>query len=102
MHFTKNIERSGYIKTFERVRKTLKDFLESEIWPSPRKMIQQAFQSGYIAEGHSWIDALEKRNLLAHTYNEELSKEACLLIKEKYFEMLEQFYKSFKEQCDTI
>lgn len=30
--------------------------------------IQTAFQTQLITEGDIWIDALEKRNLMAHTY----------------------------------
>ena len=42
-----------------------------------------------------WIDALEKRNLLAHTYSEELSLKAVALIKDSYFQILDEFYRNF-------
>lgn len=99
-----DLERSGFIKTFEftfeLAWKTLKDFLESEGFSvqSPRKTIQQAFQSGYIENGHVWIDALEKRNLLAHTYSKELSQQACDLISNDYYSVLDVFYRSFKDK----
>lgn len=56
---------------FELSWKTLKDFLESEGFdtPTPRKTLQQAFQSGFIKQGHEWNDALNKRNLLTHTFS---------------------------------
>lgn len=78
------LERSGLVQTFEftfeLAWKTLKDYLESEgiTAQSPRETIQQAFKSSYISDGDLWIDALEKRNLLSHTYSEELSLKAVI------------------------
>ena len=73
--------------TFELAWKTMKDYLEKEGFEvkSPRSAIQTAFQIQLITNGHAWIDALEKRNLMAHTYNENLTKEAELLIRESYY-----------------
>lgn len=95
------LERAGLVQTFEftfeLAWKTLKDFLESEgvTAQSPRETIQKGFSSSYISDGHLWIDALEKRNLLAHTYSEELSLKAVSLIKDSYFQILEKFHKDF-------
>lgn len=96
------LERSGLIQTFEftfeLAWKTLKDHLESEgiVANTPREVIQQAFKAQFITKGHSWIDALEKRNLLAHSYDEGLSLKAEELIKAQYF----PFLKEFKEQYE--
>jgi nucleotidyltransferase substrate binding protein (TIGR01987 family) len=80
--------------TFELAWKTMKDYLEQEGFDvkSPRKTIQTAFQIQLITDGHTWIDALEKRNLMAHTYDEEKAMEAEELIRKKY-------YKIIKELC---
>ncbi|MGL6101128.1 MAG: nucleotidyltransferase substrate binding protein, partial [Fusobacteriaceae bacterium] len=43
-----------------------------------------------------WIDALEKRNLMAHTYDEETALEAEKLILGTYFFMLKDFYEKMK------
>ncbi|QKY70068.1 nucleotidyltransferase substrate binding protein [Lentibacillus sp. CBA3610] len=70
------LERAGIIQFFEMTCelswKVLKDYLETEgfIVNSPRQTIKQAFQSGLIDDGHTWIKALEKRNLSVHTYDE--------------------------------
>lgn len=76
--------------TFELAWKTMKDYLEQEGFEvkSPRSAIQIAFQTQLITEGHIWIDALEKRNLMAHTYDEEKASEAETLIKEKYYTVI--------------
>ena len=38
---------------------------------SPKKTIREAFKGGTITNGHIWIDMLDDRNLLSHTYNQE-------------------------------
>lgn len=78
--------------TFELAWKTMKDYLEQEGFEvkSPRSSIQTAFQIELITDGHTWIDALNKRNLMAHTYDEDVAKEAENLIKEKYYPVLKE------------
>lgn len=73
--------------TFELSWKTMKDYLENEGFEvkSPRATIQTAFQIQLIENGHIWLDALNKRNLMAHTYNEEFVKEAQALIINNYY-----------------
>ncbi|WP_227762238.1 nucleotidyltransferase substrate binding protein [Zhaonella formicivorans] len=89
-------ELQGLIKcfeyTFELAWKTLKDYLNEQGFDvkSPRSAIQTAFQIQLIKDGHVWIDALQKRNLMAHTYNENLAKEAEKLIRKKYYPMLKE------------
>ncbi len=87
-------EVQGLIKcfeyTFELAWKTMKDYLEQEgfMVRSPRSSIKIGLQAQLISDGHSWIDALEKRNLMAHTYNEQWAKEAENLIREKYYQVI--------------
>lgn len=83
--------------TFELAWKTMKDYLEKEGFDvkSPRKTIQTAFQIQLITDGHAWIDALEKRNLMAHTYDEDKAMEAEELIRERY-------YKIIKKLCSKL
>lgn len=78
--------------TFELAWKTMKDYLEQEGFEvkSPRKAIQTAFQIQLIEDGHLWLDALEKRNLMAHTYDENKSLEAEILIRKKYYEIIKE------------
>lgn len=78
--------------TFELAWKTMKDYLEQEGFDvkSPRKTIQTAFQIQLITDGHAWIDALEKRNLMAHTYDEGKAMEAEELIRKKYYKVIKK------------
>ncbi|EQB89322.1 nucleotidyltransferase substrate binding protein (TIGR01987 family) [Clostridium punense] len=78
--------------TFELAWKTMKDYLEFEGYEvkSPRATIQTAFQIELLTDGHIWIDALEKRNLMAHTYDEEVAKQAEQLIKISYYPVIKE------------
>ena len=84
--------------TFELAWKTMKDYLELEGFEvnTPRSSIQTAFQIGLIEGGHIWIDALNKRNLMAHTYDESAAKEAEALIKESYYPELLKLYQKLE------
>ena len=86
--------------TFELAWKTAKDYLEAEgfIIKSPRQTIQMAFQVQLICDGHVWIDALEKRNLMAHTYDEAIAVQAEALIRSKYYPMLV----ALKQELDKL
>ncbi len=98
------IYRAGMIQffemTFELAWKTMKDFLEDTGYDirSPRETIQQAYQDGIIEDGHIWIDALQKRNLMAHTYDENNAIEAEQLIKNQYLTCLIQLENFFNDR----
>jgi len=89
--------------TFELAWKTMKDYLELEGFEvkSPRSTIQTAFKVELITDGHTWIDALEKRNLMSHTYDEHVAQEAEMLIKTKYYPVIKTFYEKLKELSFT-
>lgn len=85
--------------TFELAWKTMKDYLEFEGYEvkSPRSTIQTAFQTQLITDGHVWIDALEKRNLMAHTYDEAIAKQAEELIKTHYYPVIKELLYKLEE-----
>jgi nucleotidyltransferase substrate binding protein (TIGR01987 family) len=85
--------------TFELAWKTMKDYLEFEGYEvkSPRSTIQTAFQTQLITDGHVWIDALEKRNLMAHTYDEAVAKQAEELIKTHYYPVIKELLYKLEE-----
>lgn len=75
--------------SFELAWKTMKDYLEAKF---PREVIKQAFHYGIIEDGDIWMDMLEKRNLIAHTYNEKNFTIALDAIVNSYFNALQKFY----------
>ncbi|SKA77585.1 nucleotidyltransferase substrate binding protein, HI0074 family [Caloramator quimbayensis] len=85
--------------TFELAWKTMKDYLEMEGFDvkSPRTTIQTAFQIQLVEDGHTWIDALEKRNLMSHTYNEEIVKEVEELIRNNYYPLIKELCSKLEE-----
>ena len=99
-------ERGGLIQffevTFELAWKTLKDYLEADGFQinSPRDVLKQAFQSGIVQDGHAWIEALDDRNLAAHTYNEETALKIERLIREKYFPAISALHETLKSEAD--
>lgn len=98
------LERSGLIQqfefSFELGWKTLKDFLENEgiLADSPKDVIKKAFGAGFLKDFDTWADALDKRTLLSHTYDENAALFATALIKERYFPMLEQVVTVFNNK----
>lgn len=90
------LEKEGLIQrfeyTFELSWKTLKDYLESQGVKVlfPREVIKAAFHYEIIQDGDVWMDMLEKRNLIAHTYNEERFNIALQSILDNYYEAISQ------------
>ena len=93
-----DLEKEGMIQrfeyTFELAWKTLKDYLDSqEVTASfPREVIKQSFHHELIDNGEVWMDMLEQRNLLAHTYNEKNFLLAIDLIKNHYFSEINKLH----------
>lgn len=92
------LEKEGLIQrfeyTFELAWKTLKDFLESQGVTAdfPREVIKSSFQYGLIENGETWMDMLEKRNVMAHTYDEQRFNLALSKIKDEYYDAITQVY----------
>jgi nucleotidyltransferase substrate binding protein (TIGR01987 family) len=84
-------ERAGFIQYFEITIelgwKVLKDWLIYEKFAtvsSPREVIKAAFEAAIISDGHTWIDALEARNITVHTYDEQKALDAEFGIRHRY------------------
>jgi len=97
-----DLQRAGLIKTFEFCFelswKVLKDllFYEGHDVNAPRAVIRKSFEVDYIDEDdcETLLDALDKRNLLSHTYWREVAKQAESLIKEDYYPVLLRLYQA--------
>lgn len=87
-----DLELAGLIQTFEfsfeLTWKTLKDLLQFEGYDaaSPRSVIRTALEANHInaIQCETLLDALGKRNLLTHTYDEENVIEAQELILQEF------------------
>jgi len=56
----------------------------------PRDIVKQAFRHELIGDGELWLNMLENRNRMAHTYDESAANAALRLIRENYFDALQQ------------
>jgi nucleotidyltransferase substrate binding protein (TIGR01987 family) len=89
----KDIVRDSIIQRFEYVFelswKFMKEFLEYE-WISwknfPREVIKEMFKKWIIDNLDLWLDLLDTRNKLSHTYSEYSSEIACEFILKNYWE----------------
>lgn len=91
-----DMEKEGMVQrfeyTFELAWKTLKDYLESREVEAkfPRDVIKLAFQYEIIKDGETWMDMLERRNEISHTYNETYFQNVVKLITGPYFQAISQ------------
>lgn len=86
------IQRFEY--TFELAWKTLKDYLEykGEIAKFPRDVLKKAFQTELIDNGEIWFEMLDKRNLIAHIYDEDIFNTVINLIRSSYYKEIYKLY----------
>jgi nucleotidyltransferase substrate binding protein (TIGR01987 family) len=90
------LEKEGVIQRFEYTIelawKTLKDFLEESglvISPvTPRQVLKDAFVANILPDGQVWIDMVNTRNLLSHTYDSSIFEEAVATIADRYLPAL--------------
>ncbi len=80
--------------TFELSWKTIKDYLKYNGLDvkMPREIIKQAFANDVIVDGQLWMDMLEDRNLMAHTYDEARALKAIEHICQRYMTGLQQLH----------
>jgi nucleotidyltransferase substrate binding protein (TIGR01987 family) len=77
--------------TFELAWKTLKDYLEfmgHSVSASPRPVIKGAFAAGVITDGQAFIDMIDARNKIAHTYNVVTAEEVFSKLKTDFYPAL--------------
>lgn len=93
------LEKQGLIQsfefTFELCWKVLKDYLEymQVDVKFPRDVLKESFKYELISDGDLWMDMFNKRNLMAHTYDEKISNLSFELITTKYFAEIEKLIK---------
>jgi nucleotidyltransferase substrate binding protein (TIGR01987 family) len=92
----------AYEFTFELGWKTLKDFLAYNGIDAklPREVLKQSFATGLLSDGQLWIDMLEERNLMAHSYDDARARQAVRLIQERYLAGLQQLHDLFSAKLE--
>ena len=94
------LEKEGVVQrfeySFELAWKTVKDFLEAGgliIAPiTPRQVLKEAFAAKVIADGQVWIEMLDHRNLLSHSYDSAVFEEAVDAIAARYLQAMEELH----------
>lgn len=98
------LERAGVIQFFEMTLelswKVMKDYLEFQgyVVKTPRETIKQAYQSELIADGHTWLEALSRRNLTTHTYDEEVARKLINDIRNQFLPVMTELYETLLEE----
>lgn len=104
------LEKEGVIQrfeyTFELAWKTIKDFLDAGgliISPvTPRQVIKEAFAAKVLADGQAWIDMLDHRNLLLHTYDFSVFENAVDAIAARYMPAMETLHTFLTDQPPAV
>lgn len=100
------LEKEGLIQRFEYTMelawKTMKDYLESENvvidQVTPRNVIRLAFEANIIKDGQTWMDALDSRNKMSHTYDFAQFEAVIADIKKSYLAAMDDAYEFFLGQ----
>jgi nucleotidyltransferase substrate binding protein (TIGR01987 family) len=102
------LEKEGVVQRFEFTLelawKTLKDYLEYSgvvIEPvTPRNVLKEAFAAKILPDGQVWIDMLDHRNLLSHTYDEAAFNTAVDALAGRYLPAMVHLHRWFLERMD--
>jgi len=100
------LEQEGVIQryeyTFELAWKSMKDYLEENgvvIAPvTPRQVVKDAFAAKIIEDGQIWIDMLNHRNLLSHTYEFSVFEKAVEAIASRYLSAMESLHQFLAQE----
>jgi nucleotidyltransferase substrate binding protein (TIGR01987 family) len=103
------LEKEGAIQRFEYTLelawKAAKDFLEESgvvLDPvTPREVIKQAFAAKVLNDGQVWIDMLNHRNLLSHTYDITVFEKAVEALVARYLPAIEELHEYFLAQSQA-
>jgi nucleotidyltransferase substrate binding protein (TIGR01987 family) len=99
-----NISKAGLIQCFEFTMElawnVMKDYLTEDgvkHLNGSKDAIRNAFSYGLIDDGQLWIDMLGDRNLVSHTYNENVANNLANDIIYHYYPLFVKFGKKMEE-----
>lgn len=88
--------------TLELAWNCMKDYLEDSgvsISPAtPRQVIKEAFVAKIITDGQIWINMLNHRNLLSHTYDFAVFEEAIRATEDHYLPTLQALHQFLSKE----
>ena len=102
------LEKEGMIQRFEVALelgwKTLKDYLEFAgvtISPvTPRNVIKEAFAAKILPDAQVWLDMLDHRNVLSHTYDAATFEEVVNVTCVRYMPAIESLHDWLTQRRD--
>jgi nucleotidyltransferase substrate binding protein (TIGR01987 family) len=101
------LEKEGVIQRFEYcfelAWKTIKDYLEAGGYVfamvTPRQVLKDAYGAKLLDDGQVWIDMLDHRNLLSHTYSPVVFEQAVEAIHTRYLAGIEHLHDFFHREA---
>jgi nucleotidyltransferase substrate binding protein (TIGR01987 family) len=86
---------------FEQAWKAMKELLEMHGYEegatgSPKIILKTAYKSGMIKEEELWLRALQERNNVAHSYNQNVAREIVELAKSEFYNMFCELQKELE------
>ena len=103
------LEKEGAIQRFEYcfelAWKTVKDYLEASglvfATVTPRQVLKDAFAAKILGEGPVWMDMLDHRNLLSHTYDSTQFNIALDAIHRRYLNALAELHEFLQQEASS-
>ena len=100
------IEREGkllYEICFEQSWKMMKEILEMHGYEegatgSPKIILKTAYKAGMIKDEHVWLEALQARNNVTHSYNQKIALGIVADAKEEFYQMFCDLKKEIEEK----
>ena len=100
------LEKEGVIQRFEYAMelawKVMKDYLEHQgvafEQVTPKAVLRRAFETKLVADGEVWMDALDARNRMSHTYSFATFEEVIEAIDRRYLAAMEELYTFLLEE----
>jgi len=104
------LEKEGMIQrfeyTWELAWKTLKDYLDFEgvilDKVTPASVLRAAFESKIIQNGESWMNALDARNKMAHTYDLKTFEKIIQDIHDHYLKLFDDLHFFMMEESIKV
>ncbi|OQX09600.1 MAG: nucleotidyltransferase, partial [Desulfobulbaceae bacterium A2] len=65
---------------------------------TPRNVVKEAFAAHILRDGQVWIDMLDHRHLLSHTYDIVTFDRAVFAMRDRYLSAIEDLHSWFTER----